>query len=139
VPEQSTTVDLAAFSRAVDAFSRGDIDGIVSIYRSDAVLDLSPVGMGVFEGHEAIRGFYEDWRGSYEHFEQVIEESRDLGNGVGFGGVTAHGRLHGSPSRIELRYAAVGIWREGLVDWAANYTDIDEARAIAKRLAQERG
>jgi hypothetical protein len=38
--------------------------------------------VGVFEGCEAIRRFFSDWRGAYEDFGQVIEEFRDLGNGV---------------------------------------------------------
>jgi ketosteroid isomerase-like protein len=139
MPEESTTVDLAAPRRSAEAFDRGDIDGVLAMYAPDAVLDMSPVGMGVFEGREAIRSFYEDWRRSYEDFEQVVEEVRDLGNGVGFVVTAAHGRLHGSASRVELRYASVGISANGLVEHHTNYTNIDEARAVAERLAEERG
>jgi ketosteroid isomerase-like protein len=73
VSQESTTVDFAAGRRSGEAFDRGDIDGVLAMYGPDAVLDMSPVGMGVLEGHEAIRGFYEDWRASYEDFEQVFE------------------------------------------------------------------
>jgi hypothetical protein len=68
----------------------------------------------------------------------VIEEERDLGNGVGFEVVAAYGRIRGGESRVELRYASVGIWREGLVERVTYYTDIDQARAAAERLAEER-
>jgi hypothetical protein len=79
-------------------------------------------------------------RGAFQRgVEQVIEESRHLGNGVGFGAVAAHGRLRGSARRLELRYTAVGIWSDGLVEWGANYTDVEEARATAERLVEERG
>jgi ketosteroid isomerase-like protein len=139
MPDESTTVDLAVLRRGVEAFDRRDIDGVVAMYRPDAVVDMSPVGMGVFEGHEAIRGFYEDWRGSYEDFEQVIEEARDLGNGVSFAVIAGHGRLNGSASRLDVSFAAVGIWADGLVEQHRNYTDIDQARAAAERLAEERG
>jgi hypothetical protein len=136
---ESTTVDLAKVRRGAEAFARGDIDGILAMYRPDGVLDMLPVGMGVFEGREAIRGFYEDKRISYEDFEQVIEELRDLGNGVNFAVIAAHGRLHGTLSWLELRYAALEIWREGLRERTTYYGDIDEARASAERLAEERG
>jgi hypothetical protein len=69
----------------------------------------------------------------------VIEELRDLGNGVSFAVVAAHGRLHGSASPLDLRFAGVGIWADGLVEQHRNYTDIDQARAAAERLAEERG
>jgi ketosteroid isomerase-like protein len=139
VSNESTTVDLAANRRAFEAFDRGDFDGAVAAFWPDVVLDMSPVGMGVFEGREAARDFYEDWRGSYEDYGQVIEEVCDLGNGVGFAVVAAHGRLRGSASRLELRYAGVGIWREGLVERFTTYTNIRQARADAERLAGERG
>ena len=46
------------------------------------------------------------------------------------------GRLHGSSATIVLRYAAVARWANGLIQRQATYTDIDEARAAAERLAQ---
>jgi hypothetical protein len=30
--------------------------------------------MGVFEGQAAVRGFFEDWRGSYSGIERTAEE-----------------------------------------------------------------
>jgi hypothetical protein len=33
----------------------------------------------------------------------------------------------------------VGVWVDGLIERTTNYTDIDEARADAERLAEERG
>ena len=40
---------------------------------------------------------------------------------------------------VELRYAAASVWDEGRVVRLTNYGDIDEARAAAERLAEERG
>jgi ketosteroid isomerase-like protein len=139
MPEESTTPDLEqAIRQALEAFDRGDFDPFLALCRQNAVWDLSPMGMGVFAGREAIRSFYEDWLGSYETFEQVLEEFRDLG-GVTFGVVSQRARPRGSAGVVAFRYAAVGIWREGLGERFTTYTDIDEARAVAERLAQERG
>jgi ketosteroid isomerase-like protein len=46
--------------RLTAATNRGDVDAIVAFYAPDAVYDMSPVGMGVFEGQAAARGFIED-------------------------------------------------------------------------------
>jgi ketosteroid isomerase-like protein len=110
----------------------------MTIYRPDAVWDNSDVGLGVYEGREAIRGFLEDWRGSYEDFEQVLEEFRDLGNGVTVGMVRQRARLPGS-GFVEQRYAGVATWADELLEHVTNFADLDEARAAAERLVRERG
>ncbi len=123
--------------RFVDATNRRDYDGALAWYSQDAVLDMTPLGVGLFEGRDAIRGLFEDWNAAYEHVEQAMEEFRDLGNGVSFAVFSLRGRL-GSGS-VELRYACVTSWTDGLIERDTNYTDIDECRAAAERLARERG
>jgi ketosteroid isomerase-like protein len=140
VSEESTTPDmLATTGRSNEAIIRRDFDAVIAIFWPDAALDTSPVGMGVFEGREAIRGFYEDWFGSYEDFEQVIEEARDLGSDVGLAVYLQSGRPAGSSRFVELRYASVTTWPNGLIQRSTQYTDVDQARAAAERLAEERG
>jgi ketosteroid isomerase-like protein len=137
--EERTTPDLEeTFRRTVEAFNRRDFDGALAVYRPDAVWDASSVGVSVFKGHRAIRGFFEDWLASYEDFDQVIEEFRDLG-GVTFAVPLQRARPWGSSGSVEVRYAAVGTWGDGFVERFTVYTDIDESRAAAERLAEERG
>jgi ketosteroid isomerase-like protein len=123
--------------RIVEAFNRHDFEGAFAAYGPDAVWDMSPMGMGVFEGREAVLGFFEDWLDPYEDFEQVMEEFHDLG-GVTFGVLLQHARPRGSSGVVALHYAVVGTWRDGLVERFTLYSDIDEARAVAERLAEER-
>jgi hypothetical protein len=51
--------------------------------------------------------------------------------------------MRGKPSRsnswVEQRYAAVAAWTGGLIERTDITFDIDEARAAAERLAEERG
>lgn len=97
-------------------------------------------GWGTFEGRAAICEFLEDWLNAYEEgFEIEVQEFHDLGGGVTFTVIRQGGRPLGSTGRIELRYAAVGVFAEGLVERTTNYGDIDEARAVAERLAESRG
>jgi ketosteroid isomerase-like protein len=92
-----------------------------------------------FEGRTAIRGFYEDMAVAYEEFEWRSKEILDLGNGVGFSVARASGCPVGSTRRVELRAAIVAVWEEGPIVRYVIYSDTDEARAAAERLAQERG
>jgi ketosteroid isomerase-like protein len=100
---------------------------------------MSPWGMGTFEGIEAIRDFFEDWLGVYEEYAMEADEIVDLGNGVSFAVLLQKGRLVGSNGEVQLRYASVGVWTNGLMRRLTNYRDIDAARATAARLAKERG
>jgi ketosteroid isomerase-like protein len=140
MPEEPTTPDLEELVRRVNEdFNRGDFDAALATFTPDAVWDASPMGAGVVEGREAIRGDFEVWIGAYEEWEQSIEELRDLGNGVGLAVYLQRGRPVGSSEFVELRYAVVGTWRDGLVERVIVYADVDQARAAAERLAQERG
>jgi ketosteroid isomerase-like protein len=137
---ESTTPHLVELVReTVEAGGRGDLDALLSFYAPDAVWDMSNVGMGEFEGHTAIRGFLEDWLGSYEEMQWEAEEIRDLGNGITLAVVVQTGRPVGSTGEVQVRSAGVSIWTDGLVDRVTNYADIDEGRAAAERLAAERG
>src|SRR5439155_1697873 len=71
-------------------------------------------------------------------FELQRQEIRNLGNGVIFGVEGTSGRLIGSTGRLEFRYATVAVWEERFIVRTTLYSDIDEARAAAGRLAEER-
>ena len=77
--------------------------------------------------------------GAHEGFDVQIEENLDLGEGIGHAVVNQKGRPAGSDFEARMRYAAVSAWGENLLVRVTMYTDIDEARAAAQRLAKERG
>ena len=138
--EESTTPDLVELARrTVETASKGDLDAMMAFYTPDAVWDMSPLGMGMFEGQAAVRGFMEDWLASYEEWELQVVEVQDLGNAVTLGVLVQKGRPVGSSGEVELRYASVSEWEDGKIARITNYTDMDEARAAAERLVEERG
>ncbi len=140
MPEESTTPDLVELvQRSVDAVNRRDFGQFASFFGSDSVWDLSPMGLGIYRGSSAVRAFVEDWNGSYEEFELVLEEVLALGNEVVFAVVLQRARLTGSTAEVRMRYSSVNSRAGGLFERITNYTDIDEARAAAERLAEERG
>jgi ketosteroid isomerase-like protein len=135
--EESTTPDLVELAR--ESIETEDLEGALSFYAPHAAWDASSWGAGVFEGQAAVRGFFEDWRSSYSSIERTAEEIRDLGNGVMFAVILQQGRLVGSGASVQLRYASVTEWIDHLIVRNTTYTDLDEARSAAERLAKERG
>src|SRR5437588_1894699 len=137
MPEDSTAPDLVERVRGlVGAVDRCDVDAFVSFQAPDAVLEAA---VGRFEGVAAIRGFIEDWVANYEEFAATLEEVRDLGNGVTFSVIRQQGRLVGSSGYVQLLNAMVNVWVDGVIARTITGPDIDDARAAAERLAEERG
>jgi len=134
---ESTTHDQVELVRAlVGALDRCDVDTVVRFHAPDAVFEAA---VGRFEGVAAISCFLDDWLANYEGFEATLEEVRDLGDGVTFGVIRQQGRLVGSSGHVQLRHAAVFVWVDGVIARAITGPDIDKIRAIADRLAEERG
>jgi ketosteroid isomerase-like protein len=125
--------------RLAEAYNRRDVDSIVSMYSADAVWDMSELGAGVLHGHDAIRRFLEGWLGSYDEFDFALEEADELGNGVAWAVVRPRGRPRGGNRFDEFRYGNCAVSEDGLIVRMVFSIDIDEGRAAAERLAQERG
>jgi ketosteroid isomerase-like protein len=138
--EESTTPDLVEMTRRIfDAGSRHDLGAVLRFYAPDAVLDLSDAALGTFEGLAAIGSFLEDWWGTWGEHMIEVEESVNLGHGVVFSVVWEDGRLVGRDSHVQQRRGWVTLWVEDVISRTTVYLDIDEARAAAERLAEERG
>src|ERR1700687_3188045 len=138
--DEPTTPDLAELNRrAIEAAARGDFDAAMSTYGTHSVWDTSPVGMGTYRGVATIRRAFEEWFGLLEGTEVEIEENVDLGNGVILTVIRQRRRPGGSSSYAPFHFASVTEWTDGLVARVTPYTDIDEARAAAERLAEWRG
>jgi hypothetical protein len=138
MPEESTTPDPVERVRwQFEAGNRRDIDAVMSTFAVDAVLEGRGLG-DIFEGQAAIRAFVEGWFGMYEELEFKLEEVHDLGNGVVLAVVLQEARPDGVAGYVQQREGWVYVWVGGLIARLTVF-DIDEARAAAERLAQERG
>jgi ketosteroid isomerase-like protein len=113
---ESITPDLEELARVLaDAWSRRDFDTVLAFLAPDAIWDTTPMGLGLFQGHEAIRGALEDMVAPYDDMELVWDELRDLGNGVTFAEHLSRGRPRGSSGLLESRFAIVNTWANELV------------------------
>jgi ketosteroid isomerase-like protein len=137
--EESTTPDLAERTRqAFGVVSQHDLDALLSFYAPGAVLDLSDVGLGTFEGVAAMGALFEDWWNTWADHLIEAEEIVDLGCGVVFARVRDDGRLVGSDGHVKHRRGFVLAWAQGMIERQVVYLDIDEARAAAERVAESR-
>ena len=137
--DEAGTPDRVELARqSVEALGRFDFDAWLRVFAPDAAYDASSSGVGAFKGVAAIRRFAEDWLGSYEEYEGRVEENDDLGNGVTFTVALWDGRLRGSTARVQERWSYTGLWEANTISRMIVRADIDEARAAAERLAQER-
>jgi ketosteroid isomerase-like protein len=139
MPEESTTLDLVErWRRASEAADRRDFDTTMGIFAADAIWEVQPLGI-TLESAPAIRSFLEDWFRAYEDYEYDQEEGHNLGNGVVFVVSRLDAHPLGSPGSLEERWAFTVVWEAGVVVRVMARNNIDEARAAAERLAEERG
>jgi ketosteroid isomerase-like protein len=115
------------------------LEAVVSFFAADAVWDMSSIDMGIFAGRAAIRNALKTWWEMFPAIVTELDEVVDLGNGVVLQAVTQRGRPTGSTGDIRQRSGRVLVVVDGLVETLTSYNDIDEARAAAERLAEERG
>ena len=141
MPEESTTLSPVELTRrAYESFSRRDrdLDVVMRDYDDDSVFDMSPAGLGSFQGVAAIRGLLEDWIAAYEEYEIEPEQILDLGSGVVLAFAWQKARPVGSTGYVQMHQGNVFVWVGGSLVRNTHYNDIDEARAAAERLAEER-
>ena len=128
--------------RSIDAFNSGDVQEMLAI--ADPELEWRPAfgaatdGATAYHGHD---GFREYWRGTQEiwdHFHFEPEQFVDDGNSIVVIG-RGSGRAKGSGIEIDQPFAMLWKVRQGRPVFGQTFTDPDEARAAAERLAQERG
>jgi ketosteroid isomerase-like protein len=101
---------------------------------ADGVLDGRA---DLIEGRAAIRGFLDEWFGAYEELQYELDEVTHLGGGVVLAVVIQDGRLVGSAGRIRQREGWVYRWKGGSIVRLTT-SEVDQARAAAERLAEQR-
>ena len=139
MPDQFPDADVVALTRAF-CMAGGSVEEEMGFYGPDPIYDVSPMGIRVFQGRAAIRHFLADWMGSYDGYQEDMQEVIDFGNGIAFAAVRESGRPTGGTvdNRTHSTYGFVIVWIDGKIARITAYPDINEARAAAERVAGER-
>jgi ketosteroid isomerase-like protein len=125
--------------RLWEAGSRRDYDAIMAFMGPEPVWETTLVTL---DGSAAIRERLEEWFGAFDELEFELEEVLDLGNGVTLTVVNQRARPAGGSDsgggHIERQETYVSVWREGMLIRSKTFLDVDQGRAAAERLAEER-
>jgi hypothetical protein len=139
MPDESTTPDLVEVTRAwIEANSYDE-------WAACAERFLAPNCtwhglLGTFNNRAEILAFVKEYWAMWQDHHHLVEEIMDLGHGVMFWIILEHGRMKGSDTHVENRNAWVTVvGLDGRFVRSTISKDIDETRATAERLAEERG
>jgi hypothetical protein len=139
MPEKPSTSDLVTLTRrSMEATNRGEFDVGATRFAADAVFDVSSVGLGCFEGAEAVLGYLADWVRAYDVQEMREWQGEPLGDDVVFVEVLFESLPRGSDNSVRERWAFTVTWRGEEISRVVASRDIDGYRAAAERLAVER-
>jgi ketosteroid isomerase-like protein len=137
--EESTTADLVELMhKLIAADNEQDLDALTSFYSPHAVWDLGDLGLGLFEGAAAIRALVTGWWSTWQDHHLELDEIVDLGHGVAYAAVREDCRVPGSDRSVEQRRGRVVLYEHGKIARVTIYLQLDDARAAAEHLAEER-
>jgi ketosteroid isomerase-like protein len=122
--------DVETVSRGIEAFNRGDVEGVVEM--TDPEVTLVPVRSllegGEYTGHDGVRKYMADMSEDWSELEITVDEIRDLdGRVLVLGGFRAVGRASGSG--LEQPLAWLSDMRDGKLVRLQAFTNRDEALA----------
>jgi ketosteroid isomerase-like protein len=125
--------DIELIRRAYAAWNRGDVEGLVACYRSDAEVrpSLGDLAGSVYRGHEGVRRWYADANGPWN---RLLAEPKEIIEHGGVFVILVHATAHGHESGIDVDAHIVHVARieGGLLASVAGYSS---ERAAAGYLA----
>jgi ketosteroid isomerase-like protein len=115
----------------IAALNRGDIDGMLARMDPDfewTPLEASPIAR-VYRGHEQVRGYVEDWLGTFADVRLELEEHpAEVADHV-VAVVRGHGRGRVSGLRLDNRFCQVWRLRAGTAVGMQEYATREQALA----------
>jgi ketosteroid isomerase-like protein len=119
--------DLENVRRGIDAYNRGDVEGLIAATDPDVVLVpvRSLLEGGEYRGHEGVRRFLADMDEDWVERQVDVEEIRELdGSWLVLGSFRATGR-----SGNEVRYPVAwhSVMRDGRLAQMTAYSDQETA------------
>jgi ketosteroid isomerase-like protein len=115
----------------IEALNRGDVEGMLARMDRDfewRPLESSPVGGGVYRGHEQVRRYVEDWLGIFDDLRLDLEEPTEVGDRV-VAMVQGHGRGRASGLQLDTRFCQVWTIRGGTATGMGEHATREQALA----------
>ena len=124
--------DVDLVRRALAAFTAGDQDAAAALMAEDVEFyALRSATEGTFRGHDGLRAFFADNRESFDVFEPLHDDFRDLGDGRVL--ILGSIRIRGKESGVETEVpsAVLVTVRDGRVTYFKDYGDRQAALEAA--------
>jgi ketosteroid isomerase-like protein len=115
------------------AYDRGGLDAFAEFWHPDInwrAAEGAVDDVGLMEGPDALRHYYEQWEDTFESIRTEVEELVDAGDQV-VAVVRMIGRMKESEAEIDIRYAIVLSIREGKIAAGREYFTRAEALEAA--------
>ena len=119
--------------RMYEAFHQGDIDGALSHFDPNVLVDASdarPDHAASGRGHERLIQIVTSWVAPWEEWREEIEEMRDLGSRILVLSVQ-RGRGKGSGAEVEARWAVLYELQGGEITSKRVFGDSEDALEAA--------
>jgi uncharacterized protein len=120
--------------RYLGAYERKDLEKGISLLHPDVTwraIEGAPDDIGVFQGHEAMRDYYQEWLDIFaDARSELVEDLIEVGDRV-VAVVRYIGRIKGSDRQVEMTLAIVFTFRDGKIASGREYATRDEALEAA--------
>jgi ketosteroid isomerase-like protein len=133
--QQATNADL--IRRGFEHWNERRFDSLLKFFHQDAVWDMSAFGipdMAVFHGHEGLKRFFAEWLQAFPDSTVEIEDVEERGDWT-LSVVLQLVSGGASETPVPFRYAGIGHWSEGRLDFVENHPDLNGARIAFERYA----
>jgi ketosteroid isomerase-like protein len=115
-----------------DAWERRDTPAMFELYQEDIVWDMTRSqvpGMGLYQGKEGVRQFFQEWLGTFGDFYARAEEFVDAGDHIVVR-MRQGGRGTESGVDVEMPMVWQSYWvRDGRIERIVVHRDYEEAMA----------
>jgi uncharacterized protein len=115
------------------AYERGGLDAFAEFWHPDInwrAAEGALDDVGLMEGPDALRHYYEQWEDTFETIRTEVEELVDAGDEV-VAVVRGIGRMKESEAEVNIRYAIVFSIRDGKIAAGREYLTREEALEAA--------
>jgi uncharacterized protein len=115
------------------AYDRGGLDALAEFWHPDISWRAAEGALddvGLMEGPDALRDYYEQWEDTFESARTEVEELVDAGDQV-VAVVRGFGRMKESEAEVDIRYAIVLSIRDGKIAAGREYFTRAEALEAA--------
>ena len=125
--------NVAVADKIIDAINERDVDQLLAIASED--IEFVPLRAAVegaaYHGRAGVEKFFRELGDVWAELRIDIEERHEVTPGTVLGRATVHGRGHWSDVPTKMPVGLLARIRDGLVYYAAMYTDRSEAERAA--------